>query len=161
LRNNFEHNLIKGKIAEMIFELMFREAGEFSVFRFGYEYTEEYLSQHRLEIKFPQVVNNISDAPDFLLVNENKGQVYLVEVKYRNYLDKEKLVEIAQKLKKRWDPAYLFVISKNGFYFDPANTIINNRGEINHLSDNWIPQDIKKRYLALVEDYLLEHKHHK
>ncbi len=53
MKDDFVHNLIKGKIAEMIFELMFRECKRFSTFRYGYEYTEEYLAQHRKEIKFP------------------------------------------------------------------------------------------------------------
>lgn len=158
MKNNFEHNLIKGKIAEIIFELMFKESEKFTVFRFGYEYTEEYLSQHRLQVKFPQVVKNVSNAPDFLLVTENKSQVYLVEVKYRAYIDHAQLADIASDLTKRWNPSYIFVISKNGFYFSPANTISNNDGQIKPLDVNWIPEEIQKKYRELTEDWLWSHK---
>ena len=158
-KNDFGHELIKGKIAEIIFELMFRESGKFSVFRFGYEYTEEYLAQHRLKTKFPQVINNISDSPDFLLITEDKSQVYLVEVKYSSRLFKQDMVKIADKLNKRWEPAYLFVVSKDGFYFDPANTIINRKGEIKKLSEKWISQGIQNINFALAKEFLLDHKH--
>src|SRR2546430_13495608 len=98
MSNSFEHNLIKGKIAETIFELMFREAKTFEVFRYGFEYTDEYLAQHRKDLAFPEILDSISGAPDFLLVSNNSGKasVYLVEVKCRTHIYEDKLVEIAQ-----------------------------------------------------------------
>ena len=42
----FSHELIKGKIAELIFEMMFREAGRFTS-SFGYEYTLPEIAQYQ------------------------------------------------------------------------------------------------------------------
>jgi hypothetical protein len=159
-KRDFAHELIKGKIAEQIFEMMFRESGKFSVFRFGYEFTEEYLAQHRLKVKFPKVIENVSDAPDFLLVTENKSGVYLVEVKYRSSPNEVELKEIAQRSLRRWDPAYIFLVAKTGFYFDPANTILNKDGKMSRLSKNWIPENLQERYLKLAEDFLWHHPGH-
>src|SRR5438093_1304703 len=146
--DSFEHNLIKGKIAETIFELMFREAGEFSVFRYGYEYTEEFLAQHRNKLKFKEILDSISGAPDFLLVKneQTEASAYLIEVKCRTRIDENELVKIAEKMVDRWDHSHLFVMSSTGFFFSPAHTIINT-GRIDPLSTSWIPQHIQSKYL--------------
>jgi hypothetical protein len=38
-RNDFPENLMKGRIAETVFELMFREKTAFDVYPLGYEHT--------------------------------------------------------------------------------------------------------------------------
>jgi hypothetical protein len=161
MSDSFQHNLIKGKIAETIFELMFREANEFQVFRYGYEYTEEYLAQHRNQLKFRDILDSISGAPDFLLMKDERGEAsaFLVEVKCRTHLDQSDLVAISEKIVEKWDHSLLFVMSSTGFYLSPAHTVINKRGEIERLAASWIPQRIQEKYLALATDFLWNHKH--
>jgi hypothetical protein len=102
MTNTFAHNLIKERIAETIFELMFRETKQFIVFHNGFEYTEEYLAQYRHNPRFKEVIGAISGAPDFLLVKTvTEESAYLVEVKYRRHVDAEELVIIAESIVKR------------------------------------------------------------
>lgn len=48
---SFTKNLIKGKIAEIIFENMLREAGIFTILHFGYEYILPELAKEILLIE--------------------------------------------------------------------------------------------------------------
>jgi hypothetical protein len=41
----FPRKIIKGKIAEIVFEFMFRSAGEYTVIPFGYEYSHPEIAQ--------------------------------------------------------------------------------------------------------------------
>jgi hypothetical protein len=79
---NFTRNLLKGKIAETIFEQMFRRLGKFDIVPLGYEHTTPELAQYQHLNHVKQVLDNIRNVPDFALVSQNKGSVYLVEVKY-------------------------------------------------------------------------------
>ncbi len=157
-KENFEHRLIKGRIAETIFEMMFRDTEKFIVLHFGYEYTESVLAQYRNMIVMKKVLDAVSKAPDFILLTENKKQPYIVEVKYRARIDKEELVEIAKQIVKNWEVAYVFLISKDGFYFSPIHTIINSNGNIEPLSPSWVSQEIQDKYKKLAEDWLWRHK---
>jgi len=49
----FIKDLVKGKIAEIIFEQMFRESGRYTILHSGYEYTLPELAQyqHLAEVK--------------------------------------------------------------------------------------------------------------
>lgn len=73
LQNNFPANLIKGKIAETVFELMFREATDFDIYPLGYEHTTPILRQYRdhpnqqpKEI-LNKVLDNFDNTPDLCL----------------------------------------------------------------------------------------------
>lgn len=149
----FSKNLIKGKIAELIFEQMFREKGNYTIFRFGYEHTIPELAQYRASA-FKRVVDDLSDAPDFVLISDQdqdgQKEVYLIEVKYRKSWDREEVKKIAEKLLKRWNPVYLFIASKDGFFFGPCNTIVNKDGEIGHLYDKWADKETQGKYLKLL-----------
>src|SRR5262245_9272399 len=94
----FPHDLIKGKIAELIFELMFRDVGRFKVLRFGYDYALPELAQYHHLVEVKQVLENISNAPDFVLIEKNddrKLNVFTVEVKYRANPDPGELKQVA------------------------------------------------------------------
>lgn len=154
---SFEHNLIKGRIAEMIFETMFQETGKFTVLRFGYEAALPSLAQYRNIARKQEVVDQVSQNPDFVLVTENKTGVYFVEVKYRAYPDKKDLLQIATALKNRWEISYLFVISKDGFFFSPVHTVVNKGGVIDKLSPRWISIKLQEKYLGFVNEFLSNH----
>lgn len=88
-QNDFPANLIKGRIAETIFELMFREATDYEVYPLGYEHTTPILKEYRDHPNqqhkdiLSKVLDNFDSTPDFLLTNADKSEIYLVEVKYR------------------------------------------------------------------------------
>jgi len=70
--NSFAKNLIKGKIAETIFHLLFAEAGEFTITPFGYEYTIPALAQYHRDVQIQQVLDTIRKTPDFILISQDK-----------------------------------------------------------------------------------------
>ena len=152
----FVKHLIKGKIAEIIFEQMFRESGKFTILRSGYEYTLPELAQYQHLADVKAVMENISNAPDFILVSEDKRQVHLVEVKYRRHRNESDLKQIVEETLKRWNPSWLFIASPDGFYFAPCNAINNNDGDIYPLSSNWVEQHIQNEYLKLLNEFELE-----
>jgi hypothetical protein len=158
----FSHDLIKGKIAELVFELMFRDTGRFTVLRFGYEYTLPELAQYQHLVEVKKVLDNISNAPDFVLIqNEKNGDgklhVFTVEVKYRTNPRPEELKEIAESTLKTWNPSWLFVASPGGFYFAPCSAVVSDDGAMSPLSDNWVDQKTKAKYLEILKDFELGH----
>src|SRR3989344_3988764 len=120
----FTRELIKGRIAEVIFEQMIREEGKYTVIPFGYEHTMPTLSQYRNIADVPKIIDNIADAPDFALISENKTKIYLVEVKFQTTFDIEKIKECALKLSKRWEYPWLFVATPKKFYCGMARDIL-------------------------------------
>jgi len=148
----FSRELIKGRIAEVVFEQMIREEGKYTVIPFGYEHTIPTLAQYQHLAIVKRVMENIKDAPDFVLISEDKSKVFLVEVKYRYHIDPDELRISAKKLLKRWDPSWLFMASPNGFYFAPCNSIIKD-GAITALSSSWVAKDRQREYLKLLNEF--------
>lgn len=157
----FARELAKGRIAETIFEFMFRDTNKFTVLRFGYEYTQPILAQYRNGLKSTglKVLHDLENAPDFALLTENKQQLYLIEVKYRHVLDNEKILKIAKETVARWGHAYLFIASPDEFFFDPCNNIINEAGHISILDERWVSMELKNKYLSLLKEFELEKIH--
>ena len=149
---NFARQLIRGRIAEVIFERMIREEGRYTVIPFGYEQTVPTLAQYQHLALIKQVMDNIRDAPDFVLVSEDKTKVYLVEVKYRSSLNREEIKEAAAALLKRWDPSWVFVATPDGFFCAPSSAVAEH-GIISRLSENWVPADRQKQYLDLLNEF--------
>lgn len=150
---DFSRGLVKGKIAEVIFEQMFRESGEFTILHFGYEYTSQELAQYRKTLK-KEVVEDISNAPDFALISQSKKELYLVEVKYRSQYNKDDLKEIARMQLKRWDPSWLFVASPKGFFFSPCSSIVKNGGDMEPLRDTWVNKESQRACLELLNEFI-------
>lgn len=152
--HEFTSSLIKGKIAEVIFQQMFREQGGYTIIPFGYEYTVPQLTQcQNANPQARRVINNIKHAPDFALVSSDNQNVYLVEVKFmRQYSEKYALAD-AKYQKDRWDPSYIFIATLEGFYFDSCTNIIARNGQAEKLSDNWVKHEIKLQSLELLLKY--------
>src|SRR6266481_6063296 len=146
----FVQNLIKGKIAEIIFEQMFRESGKYTILHSGYEYTLPELAQYQHLAEIKAVIENIRNAPDFILVSQDHKKVYLVEVKYRANRNAQDLKEIADKTLEFWNPSWLFIASPDGFFFDTCGTISKNNGLIGDLYDKWATLNIQADYLKLL-----------
>lgn len=149
----FIKNLVKGKVAEIIFEQMFQEPGKFTILHSGYEYTLPELAQYQHFAEVKAVMENIRNAPDFILVSQDKREVHLVEVKYRSVLNSEDTKKLAEKLLESWNPSWLFIATPNGFFFEPCNKIANNNGEIKPLYETWVDFEIQKEYMRLLNEF--------
>lgn len=84
---NFTRQLIKGKIVEIVFDMMMREMDRVTVLRAGYEYTHPELAQYQalLQAKGRAALKFFEHNPDFILFTKDKTQLYLVGVKYRQF----------------------------------------------------------------------------
>lgn len=149
----FTRNIIKGKIAETIFEQMIREMGKYTVIPFGYEHTVPTLAQYQHITKVKHVMDNIKDAPDFALVSEDKTELFLVEVKYQQILDYGLLYKYAEKLLERWETPWLFVATSSGFMCSSCNTIKDNKGNIRPLQSSWVDEELQAEYLELLNEF--------
>ncbi len=148
----FSRELIKGKIAEVVFEQMIREEGQYTTIPFGYEHTVPTLAQYQHLAEIKRVMDNISDAPDFALISNDKSKVFMVEVKYRSKINKEELKTVASSLLQRWNPSWVFVATKEGFYCAPSSTVAQG-GEISKLSSSWVDESRQNGYLKLLNEF--------
>jgi hypothetical protein len=149
----FSKELIKGRIAEVIFEQMLRDEGRYTVIPFGYEHTVPTLSQYQHFVEIKRVMDNIKDAPDFALISNDKREVFLVEVKYRSSINHGELKESAEKLLGRWNPSWIFVATQNQFFCAPTSAIAK-EGKISPLSESWVAADRQTQYLNLLKEFI-------
>jgi hypothetical protein len=153
----FIRDLIKGKIAEIIFEQMFRESGRYTILHSGYEYTLPELAQYQELAEINAVIENIRNAPDFVLISQDKREVHLVEVKYRSRRHPEELKQIARETLKVWNPCWLFVASPDGFFFEPCNTVAKNNGSIGpFVNEKFVEPQVRSEYLKLLNQFELK-----
>jgi hypothetical protein len=155
---NFARELAKGRVAETIFEFMFRETGKFTVLRFGYEYMQPVLAQYRQDLHSAglKTLENIENAPDFGLLTEDKRSFYLVEVKYRHSFTDEAVLKIANEITERWNNTYLFIASSDSFFFDSCTNVKNNSGRIPVLERSWVEESLQNKYLELLKQFELQ-----
>lgn len=148
----FDENLIKGRIAETIFEEMFHSQGKYEVICNGYEYRNPEIAQN-LQNLDKDFFKKIRHQPDFILLSWDNKEKYLVEVKYEKTKDDNRILEIAHELRNNYGPTFLFLATPEGFYFDSCMSIIE-KGHINRLEENLIPQDVQDKYLSLLIEFL-------
>jgi len=150
---DFQKNLIKGKIAQIIFEQMFREQGEYTVIPFGYENILPEIFPQRNNFEGAQkAIDNIRNAPDYTLISAKKEKVYLVEVKYRRELNVEGIKDVAAKQMRRWNPSCIFVATQDGFYFDLCSAILKNN-KVSNLTERMISRELQSKYLQLLNEF--------
>lgn len=106
-------NFIKGKIAEDIFELLFREGSDFTVVPFGYENSFPEIAQYESHIALKSVIKTLKRMPDFALISSDRKEVFIVEVKYRSHINLDELNMIAEDTLKYWDHSWLFLAIPN------------------------------------------------
>jgi len=148
--NRFAKRLIKGRIAETVFEQMFSEVG-YKVIPFGYERAMPELMHYCKASGAKKVIDNFRSAPDFAVISPNQQMVYLVEVKFRSILDNDEVVKIAKNQLKRWNPSWLFITTKEGFYLDEVSDIVES-GKILLMGDE-VDSDIQSKYLKLIQEF--------
>lgn len=149
----FSETLLKGKIAEIVFEQMFRKADKFTILHGGYEYVFPELAQYQHLPEVQTYIENIRHLPDFVLISNDKKKAFLVEVKYRSQATAYDLKRIAQNTLKTWNPSWLFVASPEGFFFAPTSSVVKNDGEINRLSSNWVDKKTQEQYLQVLRKF--------
>lgn len=132
---------------------MFRKAGRFTVLPFGYERTLPEVAQHVEMVKFKPVLEDIRNAPDFILISHDRTEVFIVEVKYRKTPNWQEMEDIARNMKDRWTAIWLFVATPEQFYFDSCTNIIKNGGAVKELGD-WVSQDIQKEMRDLMNEFI-------
>jgi len=150
---DFSKQLIKGKVAEMVFEQMFRRVEGYTVIPFGYESIIPELVQYADRQDRNELIENVRNAPDFALVSHDPKQVLLVEVKYRSHIDTAQAVEIAKRIADRWKLAWIFYATPQGFYFD-ACADIERKGKLSPLHARVIPTKIQEEYQHLLREFV-------
>jgi len=152
---NFTHQLIKGKIAELIFSQMVRNTGAYTILEFGYENTLPSLAQMYPRSKTSaETMEIIKRAPDFTIINHNNKEIHLVEVKYMHEINKSAVLRKAKAIEKSWKQATLFIATPMGFYFDTVSTIIKNKGEISIFKHAKIPAKTQSEYIELLNKFI-------
>ena len=152
----FSEQLIKGKITELIFEQMLREAGVFTVLAFGYEKILPELMHRQHDMKTEKTMEVIRRAPDFAVINNTTHDVHLIEVKYRQKIRLVEIFSLANKMHESWKPSYLFLATPEGFYFGKVTDIVENKGKIERLKHSQISPIIQERYLKLLNMFIYQ-----
>ncbi|MBS3904201.1 MAG: hypothetical protein KGZ39_02620 [Simkania sp.] len=150
----FSEQLIKGKIAELIFSQMFRNSKKFTVIPFGYENTFPEIAQYAYMADNTQVLDTIRSAPDFALVSHDKRDVYLVEVKYRSFIDEKHVKEMAENIQNRWKSVQLFIATPKGFYFGDCEHILASNGVMYPLDLDWVSEKDQEGYIKLLNEFI-------
>ncbi|MEK7078217.1 MAG: hypothetical protein AAB911_01475 [Patescibacteria group bacterium] len=114
-------NMLKGRMAETLFEEMMRHSGNI-IYRFGYEALVQNLTQ--LEEKFDRysdVGEKIRAIPDFIVI-DRKGKPVFVEVKFRwnpeLHISDYKMLE---RIGRFWGPKVIFINCWQQPYFRVSN----------------------------------------
>ncbi len=129
---------------------MIREEGRYTVIPFGYEHTMPTLAQYRHISEVPKVIDNISDAPDFALISEDKTKIYLVEVKYQKNFDISEVKKHSEKLLKRWESPWIFIATPGVFYCAPCSSV---QSVVSKLSESWVAKERQDAYLELLNEF--------
>jgi len=152
---HFTHELIKGKVAELIFAQMIRSIPDYTILEFGYEKTLPSLAQmHPKSPATAKTMEIIKTAPDFTIINHKSHEVHLIEVKYMNKHTSSRALRAAQNIQKSWKKAALFVASPDGFYFDTVEDIIKNKGVISEFTHPKITKKSQGQYLELLNEFI-------
>lgn len=154
-------SILKGRMAEALVCEILREAGN-QVYNFGYEAVLQNLTQvDKVFDRHSEIGKKIRDIPDLLVINE-KGEPFFVEVKFRWHQDwHENDFEMLDRLNKFWQPIIVFVNCYSRPYFLAVKPPYCNR-RTKKLS-GWplektnyfnIPKQAIEKYNVLVEKYL-------
>ncbi|MFA6007020.1 MAG: hypothetical protein WC784_00020 [Candidatus Shapirobacteria bacterium] len=151
---NFSKNLVKGRIAETLFEQMLRDAGCFTILSFGYEQIIPELAHRHDDIKAQETMEIIRRAPDFAVINNETHDVFLIEVKYLMRPSTSTILTDAKRMYESWRPSYLFLATPEGFFFDKASDIVKKEGIISPFIHPQIPAELQSKYTKLLNEFI-------
>lgn len=151
---SFSRGLVKGRIAETLFEQMLRDAGGFTVLAFGYEKVLPELAERQRDMHIEETMEIIRRAPDFVVINNTTHEVHLIEVKYMKYPETKWILPDADRMRNSWKPSYLFLATPKGFFFDKASTIFENGGVVKKLNHPNISNELQEKYTKLLNEFI-------
>ncbi len=153
--SHFTEQLIKGKIAEIIFAQMVRSTGAYAVLEFGYEKTLPELAHlHPKGKGTAETIEIIKRAPDFTIINHKTKEVHLVEVKFMSTLSNSAVLRTARTIQQSWKSAALFLVTPTGFYFDTTANIIASKGAIKAFKHKRIPAKTQAKYIEVLSKFI-------
>ena len=163
-QNNFAESMLKGRMAETLFEEMMRVSGN-TVYRFGYEAIVQNLVQLTEGFnRRSEVGEKIRSIPDFIVLDK-KGEPLLVEVKFRarpNDPIHRDTVEILRILEKFWGATLVLVNCWEQPYFRIAKPpYFDSKGQLQLKpllsAAAWnVSPDAYEEYETLVHKYLAQ-----
>lgn len=157
-RIDFTRALIKGKIAEIVFEQILREIGGYTVLNFGYEkvlpelskfVTDKVASKDELD----RTLDIIRRAPDYAVINHKLKKVSLIEIKWMTVITTNKVLQIAEKMSDSWNPSSLFIATPENFFFGEIEDIIKSKGQIEQFVHPKFDNTLKIKYLKIINDF--------
>ena len=151
---SFSRKLVKGRIAETLFEQMLRDAGCFTILAFGYENVLPELANRQHDMQAEETLEIIRRAPDFAVINNKTHEVHLIEVKYMKHPETKWILRDAVRMFNSWKPSYLFLATPNGFFFDKASTIVEHEGVVEKLHHPDISNDLQEKYTKLLNEFI-------
>ena len=153
----FSHELVKGKIAETLFEQMYRDTKKFTVLAFGYESVLPELAQRQHDMHAEETMEVIRRAPDFAVIDIESHEVHLVEVKYMMHMYESYVLKAARRMCDSWKPSYLFIATPKGFFCDKVIAIVENKGRTSPLNHPHIPAELQEQYIKLLNEFIVPH----
>jgi hypothetical protein len=150
----FSRKLVKGRIAETLFEQMLRDAGCFTILAFGYENVLPELARRQQDMQAEETMEIIRRAPDFAVINNKTHEVYLIEVKFMKNPRIEWILRDARRMYESWKPSYLFLATPDGFFFDKVSKIIEREGIIDKFSHPEISIELQENYTRLLNEFI-------
>jgi hypothetical protein len=115
--------------------------------------TSPLLAQYQLQLP-KETLENIRNTPDFILLKPDHTDVVFVDVKYRKTLQPLRVLELANKVERKWPGAWLFLATLDGFYVAPCPEIQSRGGVIPPLPTKWISQELQEQYLELLREFV-------
>ncbi len=150
----FSRKLVKGRIAETLFEQMLRDAGTFTILAFGYENVLPELANRQRDIQAEETMEIIRRAPDFAVINNKTHEVHLIEVKYMMNPNSTWILRDAKRMYECWRPSYLFLATPEGFFFDKVSRICEREGAIDKFVHPQISEDLQAKYVQLLNELI-------
>jgi len=154
-------SMLKGRMAETLFEDLLRECGNV-VYRFGYEAVVQNLAQlERSFDRHSEVGERIRAIPDFIVI-DRKGKPDFVEVKFRwnGKMNGEEDLKRLKNINKYWEAKLVVVNCWKQPYFQVCDPpYVDGRKDLVSKAlwaeSNWkIDKEIYKECEALVHKYL-------
>jgi hypothetical protein len=111
------------------------------------------LAQYQLQLP-EETLENIRNRLDFILPKPDNTDVCFVDVKYRKSMQPLRVLELANKVERKWPGAWLFLATLDGFYFAPCAEIQSRQGHIPTLPTKWVSQSLQNEYLDLLREFV-------
>lgn len=151
---SFTHQLIKGKIAEIIFEQMINHTKGYTILEFGYEKVVRQLANEPKTKDISETIEVVRRAPDFAVINEKTHEITLIEVKYMSEPTPARTLKTARDIKKSWKRASLFIATPAGFFYDDVDELIAKKGVATPFSHPSITAKTTAAYLDLLKKFI-------